>query len=235
MEDLSKLLSTPEAADDVMVVANKILDFATKFLGGEFLQVQIDRMLADAPAKCPHSAAYNPQFAAHKYESFESVDRKGESVAFLVAILVVMGCLIVIVMVLSLVIKFVVHRRSKTWVHTLSNERVKLLYQLQLSEQEKEKELNHTTTSMFHSKDIPVWVRYFIPAVVVVNIGFFLSGHLNLGASVNIVAKLAGETITVENFFEFSLAQSTIDIWKDRKSTRLNSSHRNTSRMPSSA
>ena len=214
MEDLSKLLSTPEAADDVMVVANKILDFATKFLGGEFLQVQIDRMLADAPAKCPHSAAYNPQFAAHKYESFESVDRKGESVAFLVAILVVMGCLIVIVMVLSLVIKFVVHRRSKTWVHTLSNERVKLLYQLQLSEQEKEKELNHTTTSMFHSKDIPVWVRYFIPAVVVVNIGFFLSGHLNLGASVNIVAKLAGETITVENFFEFSLAQSTIDIWK---------------------
>ena len=214
MEELSKLLSTPEAAIDVMMVANKILDFATRLLGGEFLQVQIDRMLVDAPAKCPHSAAYDPQFVAQTYKSFEAVDRKEESAAFIVTILIVIGCLIVLVMGISLFIKFIVHRRSKTWVRTLSNERVKLLHQLQLSEQEKERELNHATTSMFHSKDIPSWVRYFIPVVVVVNVGFFLSGHLNLGASVNIVAKLAGETIAVENFFEFSLANSTIDIWK---------------------
>jgi hypothetical protein len=61
---------------------------------------------------------------------------------------------------------------------------------------------------------IPLRFRYFIPFVLAVNIGLFLSSHLNLGASVNIVAELAGEKITVENFFEFSMAQSTIDIWR---------------------
>jgi hypothetical protein len=40
-----------------------------------------------------------------------------------------------------------------------------------------------------------------------------LSGHLSLGATVNIEARIAGQTIRVEEFFEFSMAKSTIDIW----------------------
>jgi uncharacterized paraquat-inducible protein A len=40
-----------------------------------------------------------------------------------------------------------------------------------------------------------------------------LSGHLSLGATVNIEAELAGEKFRVEKFFEFSMARSTVDIW----------------------
>jgi hypothetical protein len=112
---------------------------------------------------------------------------------------------------LSVVTKFIVKRRSRAWALTLSRERVNLVLQLQAAEQEREAELNYVTTSMFCSKDIPLWVRYVIPLVLAANVGFFLSGHLNLGASVNIVAELAGEKMTVEDFFEFVFHGSVDD------------------------
>merc|ERR1712166_1546801 len=70
------------------------------------------------------------------------------------------------------------------------------------------------TRSMFQSdKDIPFLIRYGMPVIILGNIGLFLSGHLSLGATVNIEAQIAGETISVDKFFEFSMAKSTIDIW----------------------
>jgi len=57
-------------------------------------------------------------------------------------------------------------------------------------------------------------VRWGMPLIIVGNIALFLSGHLNLGATVYIEANLAGDTIKVDNFFDFSIYRSTIDIWK---------------------
>jgi len=37
---------------------------------------------------------------------------------------------------------------------------------------------------------------------------------LNLGATVNLAATIAGESVQVDQFFEFSMAKSTIDIWR---------------------
>ena len=76
-----------------------------------------------------------------------------------------------------------------------------------------ESEFNDSTESMFRSPDIPTLVRWLMPLIIVANIGFFLSGHLSLGATVNIEAELAGEKFRVEKFFEFSMAKSTVDIW----------------------
>ena len=56
-------------------------------------------------------------------------------------------------------------------------------------------------------------VRLGMPLIIVGNILFFLSGHLSLGATVNIEGDLAGSYIRVDKFFEFSMARSTIDIW----------------------
>lgn len=88
----------------------------------------------------------------------------------------------------------------------------RLLHQ-QGREEEIESELNATTESMFLSPDISVFVRWAMPFIILGNIGFFLSGHLSLGATINIEAELAGEKFRVDNFFEFSMARSTIDIW----------------------
>ncbi len=46
---------------------------------------------------------------------------------------------------------------------------------------------------MFLSPEIPLLVRLTMPLIIVGNIGFFMSGHLSLGATVNIEAEIAGE------------------------------------------
>ena len=51
------------------------------------------------------------------------------------------------------------------------------------------------------------WIRVIIPLVIIGNIGLFLSGHLNLGATVTIIASFANQTFKVQNFFEFSVSE----------------------------
>ena len=66
---------------------------------------------------------------------------------------------------------------------------------------------------MFRSKCIPLWVRLLVPLVLVGNVGLFLSGHLSVGGTVRIDILLAGQRVVIDNFFEFSIAKSTVDLW----------------------
>jgi hypothetical protein len=87
------------------------------------------------------------------------------------------------------------------------------MFGLQEKLDEKEAALNASTKAMFISPEVPLFVRWFMPLVILGNIAFFLSGHLSLGATVAVEAQIAGENISVKDFFEFSMAKSTIDIW----------------------
>jgi len=209
IKELAVLLSSPEGIDDATEAANMVLNYATTLLGGEFLQVKIDRMLNDAAQKCPHSPSYNENPVEARYAPFESPDGKDDSIAFLITIAIVMVCLALVTLILTSVIKSIVSRRNQAWLKTLPRSQILNLHREQ-AEAEEQKARSH---SMFSSEEIPVYTRYLVPVVLVVNIGFFLSGHLSLGASVNIEAQFAGESFTVSNFFDFSMARSTVDIW----------------------
>jgi hypothetical protein len=67
--------------------------------------------------------------------------------------------------------------------------------------------------SLFRSPNVPCLVRYLVPLALLGNAALFLSGHLSLGAQVRVKARVAGELIVLPQVFEFSLAQSTIDMW----------------------
>ena len=67
--------------------------------------------------------------------------------------------------------------------------------------------------SLFRSPVVPCFIRFLVPLLLLGNAGLFLSGHLSLGAQVRVKAMVAGEKIVLPNVFEFSLAQSTIDMW----------------------
>jgi hypothetical protein len=213
MAELATLLSTPEATESATEAANDIFEYVTRLLGGEFLQVTFDRMLNDAQRSCPHSPSYTATPAAVTYESFESADTANQSIQFLIYLAIGTGCLIVFVSAVVIIVRLVVRRRHKKWLRSLSSERVFLLWQQQRADQQKEMKLNETTFSLFRSPQIPRWVRLIMPVVILGNIGFFLSGHLSLGATVNIEATLADQSFTVANFFEFSMAFSIVEIW----------------------
>jgi hypothetical protein len=86
----------------------------------------------------------------------------------------------------------------------------------QNEEEEKNRRVNMVTTSFFRSELVPRWLQFFMPLVILGNIGFFLSGHLSLGASVSVVASFAGQTAVINNFFEFSMAKGTVQMWQGK-------------------
>ena len=88
-----------------------------------------------------------------------------------------------------------------------------MIWQQQHKEQEQESELDSSTASMFRSSAIPVWLRFAMPVIILGNIGFFLSGHLSLGGSVTIIASIGGQSFTTSDFYDFSMARSTIEMW----------------------
>ncbi|CAJ1942472.1 unnamed protein product [Cylindrotheca closterium] len=212
MPELTELLSKAEAQEDLSEAMNALLDYVTDMVGGNFLQVQIDRILNDAGRKCPHSPSYEPEFEAATYKAFQAPDSE-PSMSLLVTIAALAIVALLVVAALIYFIKWIVRRRHKHWLGTLPAHQVQRLAQEQHREEREETELNSATKSMFSSPVVPMLVRFGMPFIIIGNIFLFLSGHLSLGATVNIEAELAGEKISIDKFFEFSMARSTMDIW----------------------
>lgn len=132
-----------------------------------------------------------------------------------ITLMIAIGSLLAVITLVVFTLWCFVRRRHAKWLRTLPREQLLLLKQFQMKAEEKESDLNNLTKSMFTSgEDINLFVRLFIPVVILGNIAFFLSGHLSLGAEVHIVASFAGQTLKVTQFYAFSMAQSTVEIWE---------------------
>ena len=214
IEELTTLLSSKEGGEAATEVANKLLDYATKLLEGNFLQTSMDRLLNEAAVRCPHRAEYNPQAAEAIYEPFDSVNESDNTMDFLLTLLLVIGCIVIAVAFVSVTVRWIVRRRNRKWLRSLPGYSVSLIRTRQATAKAKEAEINRMTTSMFRSPKIPIYVRLFMPLVILANIALFLSGHLSLAASISIEAELFGEPFSVNNFFEFSVVNTTSDIWE---------------------
>ena len=212
------LTSSDEAQEDVTSIANTLLMEAGDLITGDLLQVSIDRLLNDASRRCRHSSNYDPSFPVispedDDYADFDPVQIEN-STTYLVLVGIVSLALILLVTSLLFSIRWFTRRRHRRWLATLPTEQIEALKANQRSDESLESALNSSTSSMLHSADeIPLIIRYGMPILILGNIAFFISGHLNRGAIVNIVVNIAGETIRVDKFFEFSVAKSTIDIW----------------------
>lgn len=219
MPELTSLFASSDGSQAFVNFTNGVFDFVSELIEGSFMQVTLDRALNDARKKCPHSVEYEPNFNGFKYESFEQQDNEG-TVTFLVAMLVVALILFVAVLAVAIATRLFVRRRHRKWVTSLPRTQLQLLWKEQNKQDEKNAALNEATTSMFNSSALPKWSRWGIPIILLMNIGFFLSGHLSLGASVVILASIGGETFTEDGFFEISIAKSTVKIWEGKSMRR---------------
>jgi len=213
LRDLAELWTTPAATAEITSTANDVLEFLGGVLGGGLVQNQIDRRLNDAARRCPHSPEYQKDFTSFTYENFEVEGDNGD-VSLAILVMVVCASLVAMLGVLVFIIRFITWRRHRRWLKTLPSSQLILLKDRQERCEEKEAELNNTSRSMFTSTEIPVWVRFSIPVIILGNIGLFLSGHLSLAAEVKIVVSFAGQVLTIEQFYQFSMATSTIEIWQ---------------------
>ena len=214
LQEIGQLLQDTNDSEGFTRFANGLFDFLNALVEGQYLQVVIDRALNDAPKKCPHKQEYDPDFQRFEYDPFDSPSGEDE-LDFFIAVLVVLAIIIAISLAIVLSTKAIVRRRHRKWVENLPIRQVDLLLKDQHREDGKEDQLNGATNSMFRSSEaIPAWLRYSMPIIILGNIAFFLSGHLSLGASVTVMFSIAGQEFAEEGFFEFSMARSTIEIWK---------------------
>eukprot|EP00534_Pseudo-nitzschia_fraudulenta_P007819 CAMPEP_0201146050 /NCGR_PEP_ID=MMETSP0851-20130426/7775_1 /ASSEMBLY_ACC=CAM_ASM_000631 /TAXON_ID=183588 /ORGANISM="Pseudo-nitzschia fraudulenta, Strain WWA7" /LENGTH=1436 /DNA_ID=CAMNT_0047421477 /DNA_START=89 /DNA_END=4399 /DNA_ORIENTATION=+ len=224
MVEWIKLLETSDAQAGATDAMNSFLAYAASLLsaGGEILQSPIDRILNEAPMQCPHSPHYDPLAVfpvAYEQPKWPSSEEQQQ---YNVGYLVLWGSLALgIITTIALAVfgvKYLARRRHKRWLEQ-SDEATEAAKQRLAREQAEQAafqgRLDAATGSMFFSREeISVVVRLGMPLVILGNIALFLSGHLNLGATVYIEGNFAGETIQVDDFFDFAIARSTIDIWR---------------------
>ena len=199
-QDLDTTLSSDEAIADLTKLANGAVDYITGLLGGPFLQAQIDRALVDAPKRCPHSPDFVSVDAPRvQYQELQQLNAsKPTNWDFIIAIGSVIVSVLLIAALSTSIVKTVKWKRHKTWLASLSDREVMEYKAKDLGEQARALRMNANTTSMFKSSIIPGLLRYFIPISIIANIGFFLSGHISLGASVDIEAQIGGEAIRIK-------------------------------------
>jgi hypothetical protein len=218
--ELSKLLSGLNDSENVTAFANGVFTSVKDLINGDFLQIASDRAVTDAKHQCPHSELYDPNYVRKDYGSTSAASNNASAVSFSLSIFLVVACLVAVIVTISLITRLIVRRRHGKWIATLPESHVLVLRRQQAMQRETNQFLNTSTASMFRSHSIPLWIRVSVPIVMLCNIGLFLSGQLSLAADVSVSASLAGQTFRDEGLFEFSMADSTIELWRG-KSTLL--------------
>jgi hypothetical protein len=212
--ELTSLLASEANADEVTDMARMFFKMVTRLSEGDFLSVAIDRILNEATKKCPHHSNYVVNYTKTKYIPFEIETTTEDASSFLFALILVCTGLLLVVAVIYLIVKIIVRRRHRKWVDNLNQQQIVFLSRHQSKVKEEQNQINLSTTSMGFCSSIPFVVRVAMPAIIIFNIGFFVSGHLSLGASVTILVSLGGQTVRSDDFFSFSIAQSISEIWK---------------------
>jgi hypothetical protein len=210
--ELEELWSTTEASNQVTASVNDLLEHLGHVLGSGLIQNSIDRILNDAASRCPHSPEYREGFTESTYQEFETITPETDT-SLAILVMIVGATLAAVLFIFVATIRFFVRRRHRHWLKTLPNFQLMLLKQRQEKEEGKEAELNATTQSMFSSSDIPCFVRWLMPLIIIGNVGFFISGHLSLAAEVMIQVMVGGQTLQIDKFYQFSMAVSTVEIW----------------------
>lgn len=181
-------------------------------VGGDFLAFVIDRKIMEAKHHCPHSPDHIPGFTGLNFDPFEAIPRD-DSTRFLIAVSAVIGILLVAVSTIVLFVKLAVRRRQKMWLASLADEKVRSLWEHQQRLSEYEAKIDASLSSLFLCQDVPVYARVIVPLIICGNIGLFLSGHLSPAASVYGVFTVGGDSFRVDDFFEFSIASGTVNLW----------------------
>lgn len=213
MLKVAEHFSSAEGTQSGSDLAEGILELLTDTVGADFLALELDRQIANARFKCPHHPDYNPAAAERGFDEFDAIQRE-ESLQFIISLAIVALVLIICLALFMTAIRVIARRQHKKWLETITDSQIVSVWDHQRKEKEIKNELNATSSSLVRTQAIPLFVRILIPIIIIGNVGLFLSGHLNIAASVNLLISLAGQDYRNDGFFEFSIATGTINLWK---------------------
>ena len=217
IESAVKLFRLTSGFLDTTSAVNSLLGVLMGLIGGDGFRVNIDRYLDSSRYQCPSNEAFTSSYTAPDYSSldrpFSTVPEPANS--FIRNFAIVLVFLFAVVLTILIFVRRDKKRRLEAWKMTMTGKQYMLMKSHQRSNQHRDSKLNEETTSMFRAKSIPLIIRILVPIIILVNVGLFLSGHLSLGAQVDLNIGIAGETVTLPRIFDFSLAGSVKDMWNN--------------------
>mmetsp|Transcript_16078 Transcript_16078/g.37271 ORF Transcript_16078/g.37271 Transcript_16078/m.37271 type:complete len:2258 (+) Transcript_16078:270-7043(+) len=210
--DFDKFLLSLYEPNDITAV---IQEQTSSIMKSGYVQRVVKSFLIEAKKQCPHRSEFDPDyetsaisdstiFSGTEYGSL-SLEKKKKTTHFSITNSVIASCLIFI----GIVGKFIIARRNKEWVLSLTNEG-QILFQCQQEKQRKLDEwLDENTTSLFSSPHIPKSIRLGVPILILINTGLYLGGHFGLLSVVNLDITFAGQSFTVDEFLKFYFWESS--------------------------
>jgi hypothetical protein len=207
--EIEQLMQSEDGIADATDIINKVFDYGSDILQGDYIQNVIDRMLNNATYNCPHNPSYQHDFPGLVYQSMPVVKTDAPSYGFLFAIIAVIAAVAVSAAVIFFVARLMSRRRHNRWMRTLNQDKVRELDRLEREERALKNDLDQRIKSLFMSREVPCFVRYLIPVVILGNVALFLSGHLSLGGTVNISGNVGEQEFDVVGFYEFSMVNSS--------------------------
>jgi multisubunit Na+/H+ antiporter MnhB subunit len=215
-QTMSHLLQQPNEQEDAGQQLEKMINsiFSTLIEGdSSYVQNKIDQYLVNASNHCALSnVVVSEPVAMTGFQDFQSPP-EDSAIDFILAMLIVMLAIMLITLVVCVFVRWVVTRRHRRWLRSLSRGQILAAYQAQTCQKEKEAALSALSKSMFQSKEVNTFAKYFIPFTILGNIALFLSGHLSPGGSIRAYMGLAGQQIVMDDVYNFSVAQSVLELW----------------------
>merc|ERR1712157_189478 len=170
-ELLSTLYSnTSEAIDSIQQKTDDLLNSGV-------IGVFLDYIVEDSSSFCPHRPEFDPNKSEEQFvlSTAEASDNLWEEPANKPVYFTAVNAGIVgLILLFGVTCRGLINWRNRRWVKSLTREDHQALESQQEKEQKTIKMLNETTTSLFRSECIPKRVRYSVPAVLTLNLGFLL-------------------------------------------------------------
>lgn len=200
---------------------NSLLDTLLSNFRGDGVYGLVEKQVKAAAYQCPSSKSYDPSFDYAEFVSelrsanptFNKVPEPANN--FILNFIIAVAVVIVIIFVAMNAISITKSIRVRKWKESSNfHESALALKLIQKARDAEESKVNMETSSMFTSSCVPFIVRVLIPIIILGNIGLFLSGHLSLGAQVDLIITIAGDPLEIKKIFDFSLAGSIKDMWE---------------------
>jgi multisubunit Na+/H+ antiporter MnhB subunit len=215
-QTMSHLLQQPNEQEDAGQQFEKMINSIVSTLiegDASYVQNKIDQYLVNASKHCAvTNAVVSEPVPITGFQDFQSPP-EDSALDYILAMLIVMLAIMLFTLCICVFVRWVVTRRHRKWLRTLSRAQILSAYQAQSRQKEKEAALSALSKSMFQSKEVNTFAKYFIPFTVLGNIALFLSGHLSPGGSIRAYMGLAGQHIVMDDVYNFSIAQSALDLW----------------------
>jgi len=183
---------------------------------GEAMQFPINTFLNDNEKQCKNHPRYIPPGVEDEMKatlpaelySGSSTSPESQNIALAVVVALFSCC------IFSCFRRCFLKRRYRKYLDKTPRDELKKKQEQQKLDAEFDATQDNMSKSMFRSDDLSTFLKYFVPFFLVVNIGFFVSGHMDVAGELGFYFKIFAEEIAIPVLIPFRVIETIRGFWQ---------------------